>query len=285
MIASDIERFWRAFDMAKGKEENLQEEIYQTIYIDSATAGLQSWIEKRDKNVSELVDGVNSMLPFYRSIRDNTLKTVEYEMEIRAGFYALKYLYPKARFPDVYFFIWYFLATGSTTTDEGLLIAMEAQSVAKDTPLDRLPEVQHDMVRSLNLENLAAVVVHESVHLQQSDYSTKNLLELSIREGTADFIAELATGRNPSQAAHAYANPRERELWKEFKSRMYTKKYDGWLGIPKDRPAGMAYWMGYKIVKSYYSLQENKQDALRTLIETIDYEKIFKGSKYSEKFK
>ena len=284
-ITSDIPRFWRSFDAAKGKPLEEQIRIYQNHYIDSATIGFKSWIEKRGNTTEGLVEGVNTMLPFYESIRENSLNVESYEKEIRAGFYALKHLYQKARFPDVYFFIWFFFNSGSTTTDEGLMITIETRSIDEDTPLDKFPEVHRKMIASMNLTGLAAVAVHESIHEQQKDYETKNLLEKAVREGTADFIAELCTGRNPSIAVHEYANPKEEDLWKEFQGRMNGKDYSGWTGIPYDRPAGLAYWMGYKIVEAYYAKQKDKKSAVKFLIETTDYRRVLRESGYGQRFK
>lgn len=284
-ITSDVPRFWRSFDMAKAKPLEEQIRIFQSHYIDSATVGFKSWIEKRGNTTEGLVKGVNTMLPFYESIRENTLKVQSYEKEIRAGFYALKHLYSKARFPDVYFFIWFFFNSGSTTTDEGLMVTIETRSIDVETPMDKFPEIHRKMIASMDLTGLAALVVHESIHEQQKDYETKNLLEKAVREGTADFIAELCTGKNPSVAVHEYANPREEELWKEFQNRMNGKDYSGWTGIPNNRPAGLAYWMGYKIVEAYFAKKNDKESAVKFLIETTDYRRVFRESGYEEKFK
>ncbi|MEK6476908.1 DUF2268 domain-containing putative Zn-dependent protease [Catalinimonas sp. 4WD22] len=284
LIITDISNFWIAYDSAKNLPLDEQKQIYRSLYLNKASEGFQSWIDKREKKVGELVEGVNEMIPFYESIRDNTFKVESYKKDIRAAFYGIKYLYPEARFPDVYFFIWYFLNSGSTTSDAGLLIATEAQTVAEDTPLDQFPEIHHELVKTLNLDRLASVVAHESIHMQQADVENKNLLEHAVREGSADFIAELVTGKNPSQAVHDYADPREKVLWEEFQQKMYGEDKSGWVGIPADRPAGLAYWMGYKIVESYYNQQENKDQAVRELINTTDYESIYRKSRYSEKF-
>lgn len=283
-ITEDLDRFWMAFDSAQGKPTDEQLAIYQDIYIDDATVGFRSWLDKRDKSVEELVNGVNGMLPFYESLRADMIRIPDYERDMRAGFYALEYLYPEARFPDVYFFVWYFFATGSTTTEVGLMVAAETQTVNASTPLDVIPEIHRPMVRSMTLESLAGLAVHESIHEQQPDVGTENLLGLAIREGAADFIAELCTGNNPSQAVHPYANAREEELWKEFSSKMYTTEYEGWRFIPPDRPAGLAYWMGYKISEAYYNEAEDKLAAVKTLIESTDYGAILAQSKYPDKF-
>ena len=285
IITTDLDNFWRAYDLAKGKRETEQEDIYQKMYIDEATVGFKSYLKKRDKEVGELVKGINTMIPFYESIRENTLLAKDYEKEIRAGFYALKYLYPDAVFPEVYCFIWYFLKSGSTVSDKGLLIAMETQATANDTPLDKFPEIHHPMIRSMNLQNLAALIVHESIHMQQPNIKTESLLARAIKEGSADFLAELATGHNPSQSVHDMVNPKERELWAEFKGVMRGNKNLEWIHtIPKDRPAGLGYWMGYKIVNAYYQKQPDKQYAIKQLLTTTDYEAIYKESGYSDQF-
>ena len=268
LVISDIDNFWVAYDSAEAKSIEEQKKIFQELYLDKATASFQSWIEKREKEVDELVEGINHLRPFYESIRENTLKVGQYEKDIRAAFYAIKFLYPDASFPDVYFFVWYFLSSGSTTSDEGLLIATETQTVDENTLLDQFPAIHHPMIKSLNLDNLTALVAHEAIHLQQPDIEDRNLLELAVREGTADFVAELATGRNPSQAVHTYANPKEADLWEEFKEKMYGDDMSGWIGIPNDRPAGLAYWMGYKIVEAYYQKYQDKTEAINVLLNT-----------------
>ena len=73
-ITTDIENFWTAFDRAKDKDRDEQIKIYQREYIDKATKGFKSWIDKREHSAESLVDGINQMIPFYESIRANTKK-------------------------------------------------------------------------------------------------------------------------------------------------------------------------------------------------------------------
>ena len=158
-----------------------------------------------------------------------------------------------------------FSTSGSTTTDEGLMIATEGQTISTSTPMDVIPEIHREMVKSMNLDRLASLVVHESIHVQQN-HKTTNLLEKAIKEGSCDFIAELCTGQNPSASVHGYANAREKQLWGEFKTKMKTDEMNGWTGIPQDRPAGLAYWMGYKIIEAYYQKQADKRKAIQILL-------------------
>ena len=285
-ITSDVENFWKAYDHAKGKSREEQLRIYREEYINQATKGFGSYIEKRNKKVEQLVDGVNSLIPFYESIRADMQTIEDHKKVIKASFYAFKYLYPEAVFPDTYFFVWYLLNSGSTTSDEGLLMAMEAQSVNQKSPLNKIPAIHHELLRTMTIENMPLTVAHELVHFQQPDIKseTNSLLDQAIREGSADFIAELISGKNPTMGVFAYADSREKELWMEFKQKMHGDDFRGWTGIPKDRPAGLAYWMGYKIVKAYYDKQPDKTRAIKEIIESEDRQKIFKESGYADKF-
>ena len=285
-ITSDIENFWKAYDHAKGKSREEQLKIYREEYINQATKGFKSYLDNRNKKVEQLVDGVNSLLPFYESIRADMQTIEDYEKVIKASFYAFKYLYPEAVFPDTYFFVWYLLNSGSTTSDEGLLMAMETHSVNEKSPLDKLPAIHHELLRTFTIENMPSTVAHELVHFQQPDIKseTNSLLDQAILEGSADFIAELISGKNPTMGVFPYANSREKELWTEFKQKMYGKDFSGWTGIPQNRPAGLAYWMGYKIVKAYYDKQPDRIRAVKEIIESENRQRIFEESGYADKF-
>ena len=286
-ITSDIENFWKAFDRAKGKSRGEQLKIYREEYINQATTGFKSYIDNRNKTVEQLVDGVNSLLPFYESIRADMLTTEDYKKVIKSSFYAFKYLYPEAVFPDIYFFVWVLGSSGSTVSDEGLLMSMDVHSINENSPLDKLPAVQREIFRTLTIENMPLTVAHELIHFQQPGKGSENssLLDRAFREGSADFIAELISGQNPTMGIFLYADSREKELWREFKQKMHGKDYkSGWTGIPKDRPVGLPYWMGYKIVKAYYDKQPDKKRAIREIIESEDPERILEESRYSNKF-
>lgn len=131
-----------------------------------------------------MVDGVNSLLPFYELIRADMQTTEDQEKVILASFYAFKYLYPEAVFPDTYFFVWVLGNSGSTTSDEGLLMSMDVHSINKNSPFDKLPAVQRELFRTLTIENMPLTVAHELVHFQQPDIrsETNSLKVRAIKE-------------------------------------------------------------------------------------------------------
>src|SRR5690606_27759178 len=98
------------------------------------------------------------------------------EQVIRDVFHSMKRILPEAVFPDVHFVIGR-LNTGGTTSARGLLIGAE-------------------MYRSH--EGIPQIIAHELAHYQQKSIlpGQRTLLAQSIMEGSADFVAELVTGRH-----------------------------------------------------------------------------------------
>jgi uncharacterized protein YjaZ len=134
------------------------------------------------------------------------------------------------------------------------------------------------------VNKLPHLVVHELIHFQQRGIGI-TLRGASIKEGSADFLAELISGSHANQHIHDYANPREEELWREFKKRMKGISRKGWLYSSNEgRPNDLGYWMGYKIVKAYYDQEEDKEKAIRTIIRTRNYKKLLRRSGYAKKF-
>jgi uncharacterized protein YjaZ len=53
----------------------------------------------------------------------------------------------------------------------------------------------------------------------------------------------------------------------------------------KDRPADLGYYIGYKIIESYYKNAGDKKQALRKILEISDFKDFLAKSRYEEKFK
>ena len=67
-----------------------------------------------------------------------------------------------------------------------------------------------------------------------------SLLGKSLSEGGADFVGELISGGNINPRLHEYGNPREKQLWLEFKKEMNRSDASNWLyqgDKAKDKPA------------------------------------------------
>ena len=285
-VTSDIDNFWRAYDLA-AKETTLEkkQEIYQREYLDKGSQGLKDFIILRIKNVESLVQTIEKHPRYYASIRQQTLKIAALSNEIRKSFSKLKALYADAIFPDVYFVIGR-LNSGGTTSQNGLLIGAEMYGLTKETPMAELDGWLKQVLKST--DTIPAIASHESVHIQQNYIAnTSTLLAQSIKEGAADFIGQMMAGEMINQHLHVYGNPKERQLWEEFKPAMNEKSYTGWLydgAAAKGRPADLGYYIGYKICDAYYRQAKDKAQAIKDILSITDFAQFLKDSQYEAKF-
>lgn len=282
IVTSDIQNFWRAYDSAK--PEN-QHEIFQREYLDKGSIGLQDFVKLRISNAEALTKNINTHPKYYASIRESTMRIESFRPQIRAAFHALKHLYEDAVFPDVYFLIGR-MTSGGTLSNRALLIGAEMYGRTPNTPIEELSDWHRQVLASV--DGIPHIVAHELIHYQQGKMAASNtLLAQSIREGSADFIAELISGRHINGHLHAYGNPREKQLWGEFKKEMLGTDKSRWLyngDQSKDRPADMGYYMGYKISEAYYNKTQDKRQAVRGILEIKDFEQFLKDSGYEAKF-
>ena len=258
----DIQNFWKAFDLLESSNGNPFE-----AYIKNGTVGLQGFIPNRIISADSLLNMVNRRKQDYEKIRGIETKIKEVEKKVKPYFYALEYWYPYAVYPPVYFVVGRF-NSGGTTSQDGLLIGAE-----KLTSLDHLPEL----------------VIHESIHFQQKwpEGGETNLLQQSILEGMADFIAELVTGIKGNQEANKYGNEHKEELCIEFVEKMNGNDMQDWLygtSGKDNRPNDLGYWIGYEIVKAYFDKAEDKKLAVNHILNIEDYHRFLKESGYLEKY-
>ena len=280
IVTDDIVHFWEAWDQA---DSSFDAHVFETHYIAQGSVGLHGFMRGRIQDAENLASVVRSHPRFYASIRPQTQRVVEAEQAIRASFYAMKYLYPEALFPEVYFVIGA-LNSGGTSSSQALIIGAEMYGRTPDMPTEELNDWQKQVIGTV--ENVPHIVAHELVHFQQRQ-RTSTLLEQSLKEGSADFVAELISGRHINQHVHAYANPREDALWEEFQAIMHESEYAGWLyggDREEGRPADLGYWMGYKITASYYDHAADKRQALADILEMQDAKAFLKASQYPTKF-
>ncbi len=281
IVTEDIGRFWEAFDAASPAFEAA---AFQTLYLDPGSAGVIDFTPYRIINAELLAREVRSHNAYYASIRPSTLRILEMEPAIRAGFRALDSLYPDAVFPDVFFVIGA-LNSGGTASSRGLIIGAEMYGRSEETPLHELNDWLRTVLKPV--ESVPWVVAHELVHFQQQ-YPVTTLLERALKEGSADFIAEKIAGRQINESLQAYALPREEALWLEFKERMDGEDFTGWLyggDENSDRPADLGYWMGYRICQAYYERAVDKGQAIRDIIELQDAKVFLEASGYAGKSK
>ncbi|RZJ90770.1 MAG: hypothetical protein EOO20_07145 [Chryseobacterium sp.] len=187
-ITKDITNFWEAFDSIDAEP---QTNPFENIYLKPGSAGVQAFITGRIENATSLLNTVRERKDDYKKARLNSLRMLDNEKQCRAAFMALKYLYPKAVYPNVYFVIGRFNSGGHSNA-KGLIIGTEMIQPAA----------------------VPYMVAHELIHYQQDSIPKKglDLLAACINEGSADFIGELISGGGPNKLTHSYGNANEAKL-------------------------------------------------------------------------
>ena len=282
IVTSDIALFWRQYDSAgqTGLDAAMEN------YLKTGSSGLQQFTTLRIQSSSNLAAVIRKHPKYYTSIRPSTLRIESMAGSIRASFRSLKRLYPDAVFPDVYFLIGC-MNSGGTTTDKALLIGAEMYGRTPDTPMEEMGDWHKQVLKPV--DEIPAIVAHELIHCQQKyQLGTQSLLTQSIKEGSADFIGEMIAGKIINEHLRAYGDPRERELWLEFKQQMDGKDWSRWLyqgDKSKDRPADLGYYVGYKICESYYRRSADKAAAIKDILRIRDFKQFLEASQYDGKFK
>ena len=287
-MTSDIEHFWAAFDAGGSGGSALP---FQTEYLDHASPGLRDFMASRSVTAVSLASMVRAYPRYFADIRASTLRLATdagVQGSIRANYRKIAEMYASTVFPPVTFLIGRF-STGGTTSSSGMLIGLEFFSITPNTPLDELGQFQRDNVRPL--DSLPIIVAHEHVHILQAraggilNKVNKNLLDQSLIEGGADFVAFLVTGGNVNARLQAYGIPREAALWTEFKAAMRGRDVSRWLynqtSATADRPGDLGYFIGYRIAEAFYNRTSDKRLAVRAIIDVSNADLFLTQSGYA----
>jgi hypothetical protein len=278
-ITEDIPRFWQAWDEAGGPPDAA---TLQRLYLEPGSPGLTDFTRLRIQDAERLARTVAAAPDYYRALRPASLAIDAQLPAMRAAFARLEAAYPAAVFPDVYFLIGR-MNSGGTTSERALLIGIEMFGRGPGVSLDGLSDWHQAVIgRSSDLPN---IVAHELVHYQQAPESRQpNLLEASVREGMADYLAERIAGAHINAAAHVWGLANECALWREFEPRMRTTDYSGFLydgGKVQDRPADLGYFIGYRIVAAYLDRARDRRAAYRDALGHLPVDELLARSGYA----
>ncbi len=278
IVYTDVHNFIKAFNLLKTNSDTIK--ILQKNYIDKGTPGLKIFIEKYALSAEKLSKAIRKHSEDYASVvtKLDWLKTQE--DSIRQYFKKLNHFIPNAVFPPTYYLVDLRRGIGSGST-EGQLITIEKEAKKIIDP------------------GLKTHIIHELVHLNQlysigslDKYlaiygSKKSLLAITIREGIAEFFAELITGKYTQDEACFYTRSHEKELWERFKKEMNGKDTGDWMWKnPKnqEQPRDVGYVLGALIVEFYYKKSLDINATVSEILSITDYESFLKKSDYSKKF-
>lgn len=244
-------------------------------YFDSASAGLRAYDRKFHEGREQLCralktngaryDGVAGMLP--------ALDTAA--RQVTRVFTRFQALDPTARMPDTYFVVGDEISAGTTITGRRPMILVGVE-----------------LLHSVN--GLTWTLAHELAHTQQHyplwgsltggpPFLRATVLRQAITEGSADLVAEVLTGL-PKR--NAYGEAHEAEVWRDFQRDMHSRDFRKWLyngrsqSAGSDRPSDLGYWVGYRIVQSFYARSPDKVDALRDILTIRDFDAFLTRSGY-----
>jgi len=278
IVYDDVLNFIQAFEMLEAKSDTV--EILQKEYIDKGTPGLIIFIEKYRLTAEKLSKAIQKHPDDYKAVYDKLKWLKTQEDSIRQYFKKFKHFIPNAVFPPTYYLVDIRRGIGSGSV-EGQLITIEKEAKRIVDP------------------GLKTHIVHELVHLNQLNAigsldkylaiynSERSLLAITIREGVAEFFAELITGEYTQNKAYFYTRSHEQELWKQFTKEMYGRETGYWMwrkpGNP-EQPRDVGYVLGAFIVEYYYKKSIDINKTVTEILSITDYNAFLKKSGYSKKF-
>ena len=256
----DVGRFYSLYGTTGGHPtaEQLQ------AYIDGGSEGLHQLARLRRVTGAAMADAMVKRPEIYVGARRCAAVLPRVRTRLLASFRKLGELYPEARFPPMTIAVGRGkpVAIGSPIT--GVQVGLEALCAADTLGSD--PE-----------ERFVHVIAHEYAHTQQNralvDDEHPTVLEMSIVEGVAEFVAELTSGSVSNTGLAARAKGRELEIETAFVPDEDKTDTSKWLynGLGTQRwPGDLGYWVGYRIAKAYYLHAPDKRQALKDILQMDD---------------
>ncbi|MBF0598433.1 gliding motility protein GldB-related protein [Faecalibacter rhinopitheci] len=285
---SDINRFWIAYDAVKNlNDSNNKLQIFENIYIKNASNGLMDFINSRNFTSEKWIKSFAEYPKFWNSIRPKTENIQKDFKKVEYIYKKFQKIYPDFNPPKIYFTIGN-LKGGGTVINGNLIIGSELASSDKTVDYSELPNNYQDRMK-IN-SGILFLTAHELVHTQQNLNSSDNanLLGQCLKEGSADFIAELILNKKVEAPYIDFGNKNQCEIWNRFNIEMYSYDFQNWLSntaTAKNMPADLGYFIGYIITKNYYKNSLNKKLAIKEIL-TLNFadknatENFLKQSKY-----
>jgi hypothetical protein len=258
----DVARFYKVYDAAHGHPtaEELQRD-----YIDPGSAGLHHLAKIRNVTGETIAKAIVVHPKIFADARRCMAVLPRVRLRVAAALRALARLYPKAEFPPVTVAVSRGKPAGVADAS-GVIIGLEASCAV--TYFN--PNLQDRFVHE---------IAHEYTHVQQALQSPAfynnpkpTVLQRTLIEGAAEFVATLITGES---AYHSPYAPKDKAHDKAVETQFVTDENNGDLSQWIDNgtlttPGDLGYWVGYRIVKSYYEHATDKRRALSNIIEMKD---------------
>lgn len=250
----DVDRFYKIFDEAGGHPSA---DVLQHAYLNPGSDGLHELARLRKVTGQSIADAIAKRPQIYSQARDCIEVLPRVRARLAVAMRTLSDLYPEARFPPITIAIGRGKPVGVGGRDTGVQIGAEALCATDWMN----PDIEDRFVR---------VIVHEYAHVQQavafSEVEGATVLSASLEEGAAEFITELIAGAISYAYMDGLVAGREKKIETAFAADAGKTDLSDWLyNSTPEKPADLGYWVGYRIVKSYYLHATDKRQALRDI--------------------
>jgi hypothetical protein len=257
ILTQDVDLFYRVYDAAAGHPSEAQ---LQHDYIDAGSDGLHQFVKVRNLSGESLVKALAKHPGDYSGAKRCVVGLDKVRRRVTIALRKLGSLYPEASYPPVTILIGRD-NTGGATSAAGVLIGLE--TICRANWME--PNIE---------DRLVHLIVHEYAHVQQpvaqTDDPNTTVLLASEVEGGAEFIAELTSGSVSNTQLADWTVGREKKIETAFVADEAKTDLSAWLYNGPgtlQKPGDLGYWVGYRIVKSYYQHAPDKMAALRDIIQ------------------
>jgi len=255
----DVDLFYKIYDAADGHPtaEQLQHD-----YLDAGSEGLHHLAKLRNVTGVRIADTLSKHPELYVRARNCMTALPRVRERVDVALRNLVRLYPQAQTPPVTIAVGRGKPVGVGSPVTGLQIGLEALCSAEWMN----PNVEDRFVH---------VIAHEYAHVQQVralvDHEHPTVLERSLIEGAAEFVAELTSGKTGFAHFDALTKGREQEIETAFAADVDQTELSRWVdNSTMEQGNDLGYWVGYRIVRTYYQRTADKQQALREILEMSD---------------
>jgi hypothetical protein len=252
----DVDRFYKVYDAAGGHPTADQ---LQHDYIDPGSEGLHHLAKVRNVSGAAVAKTLDEHPEIYSDAKRCMVVLPRVRERLQAALLKLGDLYPEAKFPPVTIAVGRGKPVAIGSPASGVQVGLEALCATNWLN----PNVEDRFVH---------VISHEYAHVQQApalaDNEHPTVLEASLIEGAAEFTAELISGEISSYQFVASMKGREKEIETAFVSDEDKTDLSKWLyNGTREKPGDLGYWVGYRIVKSYYQHAGDKRTAFREILQ------------------
>jgi len=259
ILIEDVDRFYKVYDSAGGypTAEQLQRD-----YIDCGSDGLHQFAKMRNITGNRIAETLTKRPEIYSDGKRCMAVLPRVRERLEVALRKLRQLYPDAKFPPVTIAVGRGKPVGVGSPVSGVMIGLEALCATNWLN----PNVEDRFVH---------VIAHEYAHVQQVralvDDEHPTVLEASLIEGAAEFVAEMTSGGVSNAQLGASAKGREKEIETAFVDDEDKTDLSQWLyNSTMEKPRDLGYWVGYRIVKSYYENAADKHRAFREILQMYD---------------